>query len=143
MKKKVFSVCLLIAIFGAMITLSSGANSSVEKSDMITALRYLLFPELSKIVEEQHGEHASVDYWDIDILSIRKLREGEHIGSLEVVVEFIPFIGPHNAISKDRAILLISLDGIELLEYKIIEAYHSSYVGSYQNFKNPDISFIK
>lgn len=124
MKKKYLAACLLVAIIAAALTLSIGANSTAGKSDMITALRYLLFPELSKIVEEQHGEYARVDYWDVDLLSIKKITEGEHMGSLEVVVDFTPFIGPHNAISKDRAILLISLEGIELFEYKIIEAYH-------------------
>lgn len=124
MKKKYLAACLLVAIIAAALTISIGANSTVGKSDMITALRYLLIPALSKSVKVEHGQYARIDYWDVNILSIEKLTEGENMGSLEIEAEFTPFIGPHNSISRDRAKLLINFEGIEIIEYKIIETYH-------------------
>ena len=42
---------------------------------------------------------------------------------MNIELEVMPFTGPHNTISKDRAVIQINFLDIKVVEYKTIEKY--------------------
>lgn len=123
MKVKKIIVVILTVIFmvaNANYSLSyanpDDKNYCITEEEYIRTISLLLYPYLTKEVQNRYGEYAHVNSYDMDIISITIEK-----ANVSVDIVFSPFKGAHNAISTDKATFFISNKDVEIIKYITIK----------------------
>jgi len=121
--KKAMTV-ILISIF-----VISSSRLSVEALDCdshLDIIQRLVYPYLSEVTKTYYGKCARIDRFDIILLDTGKTNDGDFILNMQIM----PFIGPHNSISKVNVSLLCTVDEIRVINYEPIETYDYKFTPS-------------
>ena len=97
-------------------------DDPVRLNDMIITL---LMPPISEAVSDFYepyltGEPTVVPSYGSKIVSIRGGISNSHYTA---TVEVFPYVGPHQAVGKDRITLDIQPDGVAVINYEHVESY--------------------
>ena len=133
-KKSMRLACIAVILANSLRLASAQAadalapDDPVRLNDMVITL---LMPAVTKAAEHFYEPYLTiaptvVPYYSSQIIQIRggeHIHEGVYNSHYTVVLEVFPYIGPHNAVGRDRITLEVQPDGVAVTDYKHCESY--------------------
>ncbi len=121
MKKLIVVVIVLSMLAGFIPVQAISADSPADNQSDDTYRRLsltLLSPYVDKAIDDFYDEYLTYlpleDTWDYRVLSIRAPQPGDYFYT--VILEVLPYVGPHLTVGRDRITLKIDNRGNVVLE---------------------------
>jgi hypothetical protein len=136
-KKILLAVLLSLTLITQPILCSSKASTNITQDDSVRLkdmVITLLMPSIKDAVNHFYEPYLTikptvVPYNGAKITEIHggeRILEGINDSRYTVVVEVLPYIGPHDSIGKDRITLSVQPDGIVVEKFEHLESYDLS-----------------
>lgn len=133
-RKILFAVLLSLTLLVQAILCSSKASANITQDDSVRLKNMvitLLMPSIKDAVNRFYEPYLTIDptvvpYNGAEITEIHggeRILEGINDSQYTIVVDVLPYIGPHDSIGKDRITLAVQADGVTVEKFEHLESY--------------------